>query len=272
MILASHGLIASQIASADPDWAAFYGRVLAAGGSLSTTEQNATKTLVADLKAAGLWSSMKAIYPMVGASAAACKQNLKSASFTGTFSSGWTFASTGATPNGISAFMDTGLVPNSVFSNMFITMGVYIRTSNTTNTCDMGVINTAVDGAIEIFSYFGTVPPVTLNGCGEFGNRANYTTTDSIGFRSFARSSTTSLKAYLLDALQITNTTSDTTLISEFLNPIYIGARNFGNLVNSPSDRETAFNYIADSSFTQQNMTNLYTAVQAFQTTLSRQV
>jgi hypothetical protein len=268
MILATHGIIGSG-AAFDVDAVAFFNRVTTAGGTLSATEKQAVNQLVLDLKANSLWTPMKAIYPMVGASAAACAQNLKSSSFTGTFTSGWTFASTGATPNGISAFMDTGLVPNSVFSNMFMTMGVYIRTSNTTNTCDMGVVNTAVTGAIEIFSY---LVGLTLNGCGEFGNRASYTTTDSIGFRSFARSSTTSLKAYLLDALQITNTTSDTTLISEFLNPIYIGARNLGNFVNSPSNRETAFNYIADSSFTQQNMTNLYTAVQAFQTTLSRQV
>ena len=268
MILATHGIIGSGSAF-DIDALLFFNRVTNAGGSLSLTERQAVNQLVLDLKANSLWTPMKAIYPMVGASAAACAQNLKSSSFTGSFSSGWTFASTGVTPNGTSAYMDTGLVPNSVFSNMFITMGVYIRTSNTTNTCDMGVINTAVSGGIEIFSYFAGL---TLNGCGEFGNRANYSTTDSIGFRSFARSSTTSLKAYLLDVLQITNTNTDTTLISEFLNPIYIGARNFANLVNSPSDRETAFNYIADSSFTQQNMTNLYTAVQAFQTTLSRQV
>jgi hypothetical protein len=63
----------------DPDAAAFFQRVTDAGGSLSTTEQDAIFTLVADLKADGIWSKMKAIYPMVGASAAACAQNLKSA-------------------------------------------------------------------------------------------------------------------------------------------------------------------------------------------------
>jgi hypothetical protein len=253
----------------DSDAQAFFTRVTVAGGTLSATEKLATNQLVLDMKSAGIWSSMKAIYPMVGASAAACAQNLKSSSFTGTFSSGWTFASTGVTPNGTSAYMNTGLVPNSVFANMFITMGLYLRTNNTTNASDMGVINTLVTSAIEIWSYYSTD---TLNGCGQFTNRANYATTNSSGFRSFARSSTTSFKAYLSNVLKNTNTTSDTTLISEFLNPIYIGARNLGNAVNSPSNKETAFNFIADSSFTQTNITNLYTAVQTFQTTLSRQV
>ena len=117
MILASHGLIASQIASFDADAVAFFGRVTTAGGSLSATEKAAVNTLVVQMKADGTWTPMKAIYPMVGASAAACAQNLKSASFTGTFSSGWTFASTGVTGNGTSAYMDTLLIPHPTETN-----------------------------------------------------------------------------------------------------------------------------------------------------------
>jgi hypothetical protein len=98
-----------KIAAFDADAQAFFNRVTAAGGSLTATEQTAVNTLVLELKGYSIWSSMKAIYPMVGASAAACAQNLKSASFTGTFTSGWTFASTGVTPNGTSAFMNTTL-------------------------------------------------------------------------------------------------------------------------------------------------------------------
>ena len=70
--------------SYDADAQAFFTRVTSAGGTLSATEKLATNQLVLDMKSAGIWSSMKAIYPMVGASAAACAQNLKSSSFTGT--------------------------------------------------------------------------------------------------------------------------------------------------------------------------------------------
>ena len=268
MILASHGLIASQIASFDADALAFFARVTAAGGSLSLTEKTATNQLVLDLKANSLWTPMKAIYPMVGASAAACAQNLKSSSFTGTFSSGWTFASTGATPNGASTFMNTGLVPNSVFTNMFVSIGVYNRTNNTTNGAEMGVIDTAGNAAFELFAYLGGN---SLNAAGDFGNRANYATTNTTQFRQFSRNTTTSLKAYLQGVLQTTNTTLDTTLITGFLNPFYLGCRNFVNTVNQPSNRETAFNYISDL-LSDTQVSNLSTAVQAFQTTLSRQV
>ena len=64
---------------------------------------------------------MKAIYPMVGASAAACAQNLKSSSFTGTFTSGWTFASSGVTPNGTSAYFNTYINTKHKFISKFNT-------------------------------------------------------------------------------------------------------------------------------------------------------
>jgi len=38
MILASHGIIASSISGVDADWLAYYNRVIAAGGSLTTTD------------------------------------------------------------------------------------------------------------------------------------------------------------------------------------------------------------------------------------------
>ena len=86
--------VGAQIVS-DADAQAYINRVYTAGGTLTNTEANAVNQLTIDMKAAGVWTAMKAVYPMVGSSAAACAQNLKSSSFTGTFSSGWTFASTG---------------------------------------------------------------------------------------------------------------------------------------------------------------------------------
>ena len=61
--------------SNDADAQAYFDRVTAAGGTLSATEQNAVNTLTVNLKSNGLWTLLKAIYPMVGASAAACAQN-----------------------------------------------------------------------------------------------------------------------------------------------------------------------------------------------------
>ena len=76
---------------------------------------------------------MKAIYPMVGASAASCSQNLKSFSFTSSFSSGWTFSSTGATPNGTSAFLNTGILGNTDLIAASSGIGMYSGTNATSS-------------------------------------------------------------------------------------------------------------------------------------------
>jgi len=129
------GLIGSQeVIDGDPDAQAFFDRVTTAGGTLSTTEQTAVNTLVLQMKADGIWTKMKAIYPMVGASAAACAQNLKSSSFTGTFNGGWTFASTGVQGNGTNAYMNTGFVSSTEVSLNSHAYGIYVPNNYSSST------------------------------------------------------------------------------------------------------------------------------------------
>jgi hypothetical protein len=270
MILASHGLIASQITQVDADWLAYYNRVIAAGGSLTTTEQNATKQLVADLKANSLWTPMKAIYPMVGASAAACAQNLKSASFTGTFSSGWTFASTGVTPNGTSAYMDTGFNTSTNQTVNNFSLSAYIRTANMSGLgSDMGNLTlptylplTNLESNATFRSQF----------CWDYtlGNgRADITTTDSRGMWGVSRSGASSWQSFERNtSVAKTTTTSASSLPN---NNMYFGASNTGGTAGGFANREIAFGHLGNS-LTNTQFNNFYTAVQAFQTTLSRQV
>jgi hypothetical protein len=256
MILASHGLIASSISGVDADWLAYYNRVIAAGGSLTTTEQNATKTLVADLKANSLWTPMKAIYPMVGASAAACAQNLKSSSFTGTFTSGWTFASTGVTGNGTSAYMNTGLNDlNDLGTNA--TIGVYLNNSGNGG-WDLGIYDGTLISGISI---------------------ANAVTNNFINIRNalavnFVESFTGGLyTGNNIDMYKNSTKKATASQVHNGLNFVhYIGALNNNNSPLLYSTKRNAFTFFANSNFTGTNVSNLYTAVQAFQTTLNRQV
>ena len=276
MILSTHGIV-SSISGIDADWLAYYNRVIAAGGSLTTTEQNATKTLVADLKANGLWTPMKAIYPMVGASAAACKQNLKSSSFTGTFSSGWTFASTGVTPNGTSAYMDTGLNIGTVLTQTNSHASFYSRTA--ADTSGGGGYPTII-GAYGNASYTQAVdlyirrPTPGNKGGGQLGSFStsviNFTETDARKFAILSRTSATSLKYYTTGVLRATDTVSDTTGFGSVT--AYIGAGNFvTGVAQNNSVLECAFASLGDGLDGTQ-AANFYTLVQAFQTTLSRQV
>jgi hypothetical protein len=244
----------------DPDAQAFFDRVTTAGGTLSETEKTATNQLVLDMKTAGIWSAMIAIYPMVGASAAACAQNLKSSSFTGTFTSGWTFASTGITGNNVSAYMNTGLVPNTQFATANDgNFGYYTRTNLAVNKTAMGC-----DDSNRYFIDYPLASSVypSIND----PNTAIIATGLDKGFRQISRNSSN-----LSQILYLKNTTSYTVSqasTNKSTKSIYIGASN----ANYYSNYEIAFAYVGNTQLTTTNQADFYTAVQAFQTTLSRQV
>jgi hypothetical protein len=271
MILSSHGLIASQIASFDADAVAFFGRVTTAGGTLSATEKAAVNTLVVDMKANGTWSSMKAIYPMVGASAAACAQNLKSSSFTGTFTSGWTFASTGVTGNGTSAYMDTNLNTSTNLTLISSHLCIYVRNN---------ILQNAYDFANSTNSGLTTDPTFLITrynlGGGQsfFGiSDASYATTfipnsSSSGFWLGSTNGSRAQKFYKNNSLIATGTGGITSFAN---NNLYLGAANGGGSAVFFSKKQFAFASIGDG-LTDTQASNFYTAVQAFQTTLSRNV
>jgi hypothetical protein len=266
MILASHGLIASQIASFDADAVAFFGRVTTAGGTLSATEKAAVNTLVVDMKAAGIWSAMKAIYPMVGASAAACAQNLKSASFTGTFTSGWTFASTGVTPNGTSAYFNTTLVPSTNISSQNSNhLSFYSRSSQIASAA-MGEIGSYAGTSYfhSHIRYAGDLYYMLL-AAGSVGTVSNNT---SLGFFNGSRINSTNVN-HLRNGVSLGNPLITSVAMNSY--SISIGAINNAGTIGNYSTKECAFSSIGDGLDATQ-ASNFYTAVQAFQTTLSRQV
>jgi len=253
----------------DADAQAFFDRVTTAGGTLSTTEKNATNQLVLDMKAAGIWSAMRAVYPMVGASAAACAQNLKSASFTGSFSSGWTFASTGVTPNGTSAYMDTNLTPSVSLSANNINLSYYSRTNSAVGSstsmgadsfpneyCRLIIRRTGDQG----FNLIGnttkglSIFPVTDSRGLFMANAPNSTTRDL--YKNGSAVTPTSQSALGTNGLSTTT--------------IYIGALH-ATAAAEFDNKECGFSSIGDG-LTGTEASNFYTAVQAFQTTLSRQV
>jgi hypothetical protein len=272
MILSSHGLIASQIASFDADAVAFFNRVTTAGGSLSTTEKQAVNQLVLDLKANSLWTPMKAIYPMVGASAAACAQNLKSSSFTGTFTSGWTFASTGVTPNGTSAYMDTALTPSTALGSINnVHLSMYSRTQNSSvSGHNMGVDTGTID-ALNLSQYFSAVSvKLFMNGAYP-NNSAEFNQTNTKGLAIGSATSSTSRKLFFNGTLLNTDTNTQAGVLPNLTLLVGSGRTSPTGLPGLFTPHENSFSSIGDG-LTDTQASNFYTAVQAFQTTLSRQV
>jgi hypothetical protein len=202
---------------------------------------------------------MKAVYPMVGASAAACKQNLKSASFTGTFNGGWSFASTGATPNGSTGFFNTTLIPSVSLNRDAKSYSLYSRTNLT------GIHGATVGGG-------GSGDQI-----GQLGGTFYSSLSDGIAASTYAtdkglylinRASSTSYSAFKNGA-NILNFTSNSSV--NISNPFYFGTRNEGSSQNYFSTNELCLGTIGNL-LTVTNISNFYTAVQEFQTTLGRQV
>jgi hypothetical protein len=255
----------------DADAQAFFDRVTTAGGTLSTTEKNATNQLVLDMKSAGIWTAMRAVYPMVGASAAACAQNLKSSSFTGTFTSGWTFASTGATPNGTSAYMNTGLNPDAQgLTTANAHLAYYARTAATTA------------DPVELGNFTNNNVAIILQSKGEatqlrffFSYYLRAVQVVAIGATGLLLGSSTggnTRRDIYRNGTSVGNNTTTDTATSLGNYGIYLGAANIGNTsVASYTNAQCAFASIGQG-LSAVNMSNFYTAVQTFQTTLSRNV
>ena len=276
MILASHGIVASQIASFDADAVAFFGRVTTAGGSLSATEKAAVNQLVLDLKANSLWTPMKAIYPMVGASAAACAQNLKSASFSGTFFGGVTYASTGVTGNGTTGYFDTLLAPSGNLTNNSTHISYYSRTDNNAaavDGVDIGVSGLLANAYLPIAFFRSRTIDQMQTGLYNYGSPTFLTpsNTNSLGFFVGNRTSNVVVNSWKNGTKLGTNTNTETQNITTVTQNFYLSALNLDGAAVQFSIRQCAFSSIGDGLDDTQSA-NFYTAVQAFQTTLSRQV
>jgi hypothetical protein len=258
--------------SYDSDAAAFFARVDAATGVsnfLTVTEKDAVNDLVLQMKTDLIWTSMKAIYPMVGGGTgtlaqrqAACSQNLVSSSFTGSFTAtGWTFASTGATPNGNDAtYMDTGFRPSlhNIANSAHISF--YSRTNIITSKITMGCYDGTNYNQLAI-SFAGTT---FWNINNASGSTVVSSATNSLGLFLASRTSATAVMGQR-------NATQITGIAAENRNPfnIWIGRPN--NITSYADTKECAFASIGDGLTTTEGDL-FYTAVQAFQTTLSRQV
>jgi hypothetical protein len=256
----------------DPDASLF----LRTAGITDTTQQSAIDTLVLELKNAGIWSKMKAIYPFVGGTATTHKFNLKDprdadAAFRLSFVGGWTHSSTGALPNGTNAYADTFLRIADNYSTRFMSISYYARTdSNITYTSNglMGAFKNS-----NMFAYLlpgETLLHYNLNS----STVATAFSTNEKGHWIGSRESNTSLKVYKNATTHATATgDASTSNLTGFSSKIFLGAlsNSSDTAAYAFTDCGCAFATIGDG-LTDAEATNLYTIVQKYQTTLGRQV
>ena len=229
------------------------------------TQKSAVNTLVNDLQTAGIWTKMKAIYPMVGGTATTHKWNLKDpqdtdAAFRLVFNGGWTHSSTGAKPNGVNGYADTFLKPFNYSQNDFA-FGCYLRNVFSQN-CFMGALDTYRNYLLVIgSSYYLQI------------NSSNFAATSISGSQTtrlhvISRTTSTTATTYINGSLFFNdNVVSD----GKTNRNIYLGQLNNASATQYNSDNEHAFSFISDG-LTATDVTNLTNLVNTYQTTLSRQV
>ena len=230
---------------------------ITAAAITNPTQQQAINTLVVDLKGYGIWTKMKAIYPFVGGTASTHKWNLKDprdldAAYRVVFNGGITHSSDGVKPNGTNGFGDTKLAV-ATLGNTSLSVWYYSRE------------NPATSGTL-----IGAVNKLMLQPKG--GNHALNTTaagivalTDLKGFIGLNRTGNSDYKPFKngssYGSYVVSGAGNDGTNLRLF-------SREFVGQFTSSQCALAA----AGDGLSSTEAANFYTAVQAYQTTLSRQV
>lgn len=249
---------------------------ITAAGITDTTQQSAINTLVTNLKSYGIWTKMKAIYPFVGGTANSHKFNLKNpadsnAAFRLGFYGGMTHNSNGVSFGGANGGASTYFNPflNQTKNDLHLSVYARIRTANRISIANDISPNRgytvagwtslrATSTAASVYEFFGTSDNpegiVALNN------------STAVGFSLGSRTSSTAIKYYKNTTSASGNGASHT---ADFVNAELTLNGNPGGGFYSVANYAFAS---LGNGLTDAEAANFYTAVQAFQTTLGRQV
>ena len=262
-------LFAKPVSGLDSDAQAF----ITAAGITDSTQKTAINTLVSSLKSAGLWSKCYAIYPFVGGTATTHKWNLKDprdldAAYRLTFPNGATHSSTGVDWNGTNQYANTFFTPSTGgFTSTSAHLSYYSREDVTAAVqLEWGVIDGSSPFSQNAMAlkYSGNLAAAI------YGTNASATTasnTNSAGFFLFNR--VAGNNEVYKGTTRILNVAQTAGVAPK---PLYLGAENNNNTTaEGYTTKQCAFASIG-ATLTSTEESNYYSAVQAYQTTLSRQV
>ena len=266
--------LASLTPAVDPDAQAF----ITAAAITDPTQQAAINTLVVDLKGYSIWTKMKAIYPFVTDKTVEAdiksqmKFNLKDprdldVAFRLTWHGGGTWTANGYKPNGMNGYADTklDLINNTTLNST--SFGVYSRTNSNGTEVEIGAEGNPPASGSNIFIRFSGVTYARVNSLQAW---ITFSDTDSRGFYISNRTASNVVNVWRNDIKKATGTTPSLLPVG---NVNYtLGVNNNANGTKQYySTKEQAFAFIGDG-LTDTEAANFYTAVQAFQVALARNV
>ena len=251
----------------DPHAVAF----INAAGITSSLQKNAINTLCLSLKSYGLWNKMIAVYPFIGGTASSHKFNLIEArdsdsAFRLGFNGGIIHSVTGMQPNGTNGYANTNINVASKLSLNDCAVSVYSRTNTATNTCMVGVsFNFNVLYSIELFpTWGGTTAYFSLN-----NKETSVANNNSSGLFILNRPNSTTLKLHRNSSILANYSITATGLVNDTLT---LGKMNSSGVNTEYYDnREQAFATVG-YGLTDAESLNLYTVIQAFNTSLNRNI
>ena len=248
--------------SLDVDAQAF----ITATGITNATQITAVNNLVLGLKSNNIWTKMKAIYPMVGGTATTHKFNLKNpadtnAAFRLSFVGGWTHSANGALPNGTNAYAETFCLHTQLNSS---SMSFYSRTNSTGLFNDIGNATSTTPNSILLPRYLdGFYGHINQDG------NALVVNTNSTGLFIVSRTASNILRLFKNASLLLSSTVVSTSIPT---NTLIISAwKQSAVTISRYSNRQCAFVTIGNGLTNAESLA-LYNSIQAFQTTLGRQV
>ena len=229
-----------------------------------TTTSKAINDLVLALKGYSIWTKFHAIYPFVGAVSSTHKFNLKNpldtdAAYRLTFFGGVTFSTNGIQFNATNSYADTFLNDNTTMLLNSAHISIYSRTNVDALYVDMGVLVGAAETNIlpKYTSLFYPRMHGSNSGIANAGTSQGLFVSNRVG--------STEVRGFQNGVVKVVAGASTSLANATF----HIGRMNGGGLFYS--GRQIAFASIG-TGLTDTEGANMYTAVQAFQTTLSRQV
>lgn len=265
----------------DPNAEAYLNEVVASGGTVDATIENAVNDLFVNLKNAGLYNKIIAFYPYVGATSAShsIEAKLQTDKYI-TFNGGWTHSVSGATPNGSNGWATNNLICSTALTQDNASIWSYLGTDNNFQgdyCIDFGSTNNlGVNGLCQLIggpsqpdtnSYWynndGSATRIVVgtgvipNGIGSFGNNRTSSTVFNI-WRNGTKVATD-------------NDTNTGSLPST--NPYFMPApgNNSIDYVNKYSERRHQFDCIAEG-LSDSEAGDLMTYINTFQAALSRNV
>jgi hypothetical protein len=244
---------------------------LDAAGITDTTITGAITTLVSELKSFGLWNKFRAIYPFVGGTASTHKWNLKDPRDANdahrlSFFGGITHSATGADPNGTNGYADIFIRASAIGIND-IHLSFYSRENTHTGSAsniDIGHVTTSSNRVFVTSGISDNNSPMS-----GMGGTLLTTTGSADGFfiGTFNFEQPTNFNRLYKNGTQIAFVSGN----KSTNNTLNINLFRIGGLGSNYSNRECAFASVG-FGLTATDAANLNTIVQAFQTTLNRNV